>query len=99
MKNTYKVKQIGLWTLNDSWGDTTILFDTEIYVVKNFNGNYQGPFKVKVVSVPHYESQYNAGFMILIDTHIDSYYSTVGHLDFIGNTKESCWERFKKYLK
>ena len=92
-----QVKQIGLWSIEDSWGDTSVEVGSEVWVIKNVSGIYTSPYKVKIVSDVHTTT--TSAFLVLVETSIDDYYDHVSYLDFIGNTRESCSDKFNKFRK
>lgn len=90
MTDVSKLCPISIALLSNSHkgGDIEVKEGDTMWVIKNVSGNYHGPYQVtaKCDMVRDGHSMY--GFLALIETPVDDYYTTITTTDIIGKTKE-----------
>lgn len=80
--------KVGLLDPKLKGSQTPIVIDKPVWVCKNVSGEYHGIYSVIPKSDMVFESPYCYGFLALVPSSVDVYFTSVNDMDIIGETKE-----------
>lgn len=92
---------VGVASKEAKWVSDDLSVGDTVWVVKNIAGKYTKPYEVLVSSdvSSTWDGSYVYGFLALVETEVDSYYTSITNMDILGLSEEDVLSKVKKLLK